>query len=568
MKMTRRWLMKCLAGMAPAIWSSRALGASWKRESFGGGSDSFAPSGGATDFPKRSLAPGPFQPTWDSLKQYQTPDWFRDAKFGIWAHWSAQCVPEQGDWYARQMYIQGSPQNKFHVEHYGPPSQFGFKDIDHIWKAENWDPDALMQLYVKAGARYFVSLANHHDNFDCYDSKFHDWNSVRIGPKKDIVGIWAKTARKHGLRFGVTNHSGHAWHWFQTAYGYDPEGALAGVPYDGFLKREDGKGKWWEGLDPQELYTGPNMVMPKGLTAIKAAQDWHEGHDRVWTEDPPANNQAFVEKWFLRCQNLLDQYQPDLLYFDNLELPLGQAGLDIAAHFYNSNIKNHAGRLEAVLNSKGLAPDRVGTMVLDIERGRANKILPAPWQTDTCIGDWHYRRSLYEKHEYKSGETVIKMLMDIVSKNGNLLLNIPVRGDGTIDDDERKVLAELATWMPDNQEAIFGTRPFVVFGEGPPDLASTGNFNEEKARPYTAEDIRFTTKGETLYATALGWPASGKITITTLAKGSACYPKEIGRVELLGTKGALPFTRDGKGLTVTMPEKKPNEFAYALRITP
>ena len=465
------------------------------------------------------------------------------------------------------MYIQGSPQNKFHVEHFGHPSQFGFKDIDRIWKAENWDPDELMQLYVKAGARYFVSLANHHDNFDCYDSKHHDWNSVRIGPKKDIVGIWAATARKHGLRFGVTNHSGHAWHWFQTAYGYDPEGALAGVPYDGFLKKEDGKGKWWEGLDPQELYTGPNMVMPKGLTTVKAVQDWHEGHDRVWTEAPPPNNPAFVEKWFLRCQNLLDQYQPDLLYFDNLELPLGQAGLDIAAHFYNSNMKNHEGRLEAVLNSKGLAPDRVGTMVLDIERGRANKILPAPWQTDTCIGDWHYRRSLYERHEYRTAETVIKMLVDIVSKNGNLLLNIPVRGDGTIDDDERKVLADLAAWMPDNQEAIFGTRPFVVFGEGPPDLASTGNFNEDKARPYTAEDIRFTTKRTTLYATALGWPANGKITITKLAKGSQNYPKEIERIELLGAKGTLPFTRDGKGLTVTMPEKKPNEFAYVLRIS-
>jgi alpha-L-fucosidase len=465
------------------------------------------------------------------------------------------------------MYIQGLDQNKYHVGHYGHPSQFGFKDIDHLWKAENWDPDTLMQLYVKAGARYFVSLANHHDNFDCYDSKHHEWNSVRIGPKKDIVGIWAKTAREHGLRFGVTNHSGHAWHWFQTAYGYDPEGALAGVPYDGFLKKEDGKGKWWEGLDPQELYTGPNMAMPKGLSTIKAAEDWHEQHDRVWTENPPANNQAFVEKWFLRCQNLLDQYNPDLLYFDNLELPLGQAGLDIAAHFYNSNMKTHQGRLEAVLNSKGLTPDHMGTMVLDIERGRANKILSTPWQTDTCIGDWHYRRSLYEKHEYRTAETVIKILMDIVSKNGNLLLNIPVRGDGTIDDDERKLLADLATWMPDNQEAIFGTRPFTVFGEGPPDLASTGNFNESKARPYTAEDIRFTTKGKTLYATALGWPANGKITITTLAKGSENYPREIGRVELLGAKGALPFTRDGKGLTVTMPEKKPNDFAYVLQIS-
>ena len=560
MKITRRRIMKYLAGTVPALWWSRAFGA--PRYQLPG----ISPSAIVPN--KRRISPGPFQPAWDSLKQYQTPDWFRDAKFGIWAHWSAQCVPEQGDWYGRHMYIQGHAQNRYHVEHYGPPSQFGFKEIDNLWKAEKWDPEGLMQLYVKAGARYFVSLANHHDNFDCYNSTHHEWNSVRIGPRKDIVGIWAKTARKHGLRFGVSNHSAHAWHWFQTAYGYDAEGSLAGVPYDGFLTKEDGKGKWWEGFDPQELYTGPNIVMPKGFTTIKAAQDWHEEHDRLWTEDPPVNNSAFVEKWFLRCQELMDRYDPDLVYFDNSELPLGQAGLDIAAHFYNSNIGKHAGHLEAVLTSKDLRSDHTGTMVLDIERGRADRILSLPWQTDTCLGDWHYRRSLFEEHRYKTAETVIKMLVDIVSKNGNLLLSIPLRGDGTIDDDERKVLADLASWMPDNQEAIFGTRPFVVFGEGPPDIASTGNFNEGKARPYTAEDIRFTTKGDILYAIALGWPPNGKIAIKTLARGSGSYSREIGRIELLGTRGALPFKRDENGLTVTLPEKEPNDYAYALKITP
>ena len=170
---------------------------------------------------ERAIDRGPFQPNWDSLKQYTTPDWFRDAKFGIWAHWSAQCVPEQGDWYARQMYRQGQPQNDYHVAHYGHPSKVGFMQIDHLWKAEAWDPDELMQLYVKAGAKYFVSLANHHDNFDCFDSAHQPWNSLRVGPKKDIVGTWAKVARKHGLRFGISSHASHAWRWFQTAYGYD-----------------------------------------------------------------------------------------------------------------------------------------------------------------------------------------------------------------------------------------------------------------------------------------------------------------------------------------------------------
>jgi alpha-L-fucosidase len=516
----------------------------------------------------RAAAPATFQPTWESLGQYKCPDWFRDAKFGLWAHWTAQCVPEQGDWYARQMYIQGHPQYNYHVEHYGHPSKFGFMEIDRLWTAEKWEPEALMQMYVKAGAKYFVGLANHHDNFDCYDSTHHEWNSVNIGPKKDIIGIWAATARKHGLRFGVTNHSGHAWHWFQTAYGYDPEGPLAGVRYDGLTTAAQGVGKWWDGRDPQHLYTGATMPLPAGITTIKEAQDWHKQNDAKWNEEPPPNNPEFTKRWFLRCQDLLDKYKPDLLYFDNTELPLGQAGLDIAAHFYNTNMATHGGRLEAVLNSKGLKPGHVGTMVLDIERGRADRILPDVWQTDTCIGDWHYKRATFENHRYKTAPGVIQMLADIVSKNGNLLLNVPLRGDGSIDEDEHKFLDELATWMPANGEAIFGTRPFTVFGEGPPDVAGSANFNESKARPYTSEDIRFTTKGDMLYAIVMAWPDAGKLTIKTLAAGSSHYRKQIGRVEILGVSGAAPFARSADGLTVTLGDRAPAKYAFVLKVTP
>ena len=527
-----------------------------------------ATAGAPRSFGQRSQRDnGPFQPTWDSLKQYKTPDWFRDAKFGIWAHWTAQCVPEQGDWYARQMYLQGSAQYNYHVSRYGHPSKFGFMEIDNLWKAERWEPEALMNRYVKAGAKYFVSLANHHDNFDCYESTHHKWNSTRLGPKKDIVGIWAKLARERGLRFGVTNHSAHAWHWFQTAYGYDPEGQLAGIPYDGFTRKEAGKGKWWEGLDPQELYTGPNMPMPKSITTIASANEWHRTHDRVWTEDPPPSNPKFTETWFLRCKELIDKYQPDLLYFDDTELPLGQAGLDIAAHFYNSNVKRH-GRLEAVLNSKGLKAEHTGTMVLDIERGRADHILESPWQTDTCIGEWHYKRSLYEQHRYKTAKQVIQTLVDIVSKNGNLLLNIPLRGDGSIDEDEGAFLDQMASWMAVNGQAIFGTRPFTVFGEGAPDLKGTGNFNESAARPYTASDIRFTKKGDVVYATALGWPENGALTIATLGQGRPEYPGTIGRLELLGHNAPLKFDRQAQGLVVTMPDQKPNDYAFVVKIRP
>ncbi len=526
------------------------------------------PPGRVATSAERDLAKGPFEPGWQSMKaQYKTPEWFCDAKFGIWAHWTAQCVPEQGDWYARNMYIQGTPDYEYHVKTYGHPSKFGFKDIDAIWKAENWNPEALMDLYQAAGAKYFMTLANHHDNFDNFNSKYHDWNSTRIGPMKDIVGTWAAICKRRGLRLGVSNHSAHAWHWFQPAFAYDAEGPMAGIRYDGFAKRSSGSGKLWNGLDPQELYVGPSLVAPDGIPTARAMADWHTVNDRVWDENPPCNNPEFTNTWFLRCKDLLDTYQPDMLYFDDTELPLGQTGLDVTAHFYNSSIQRH-GKLEAVVFGKEFVPQHRGAAALDLERGRSNDILPLPWQTDTCIGDWHYKRSIFEKHQYKSAKTVIHLLADIVSKNGNLCLNIPLKGDGSIDSDERQILTEIAAWMKVNGEAIFATRPFKVYGEGPPDPVSTGNFNEGKGRPYTAADMRFTTKGGHLYVIALGWPQDGTLKVTSLARGSRYLPSEVARVELLGMDAPLKFDRTADALLVTMPGQKPNDIAYALRVTP
>jgi alpha-L-fucosidase len=506
-----------------------------------------------------------FAATWESLVAgYRAPDWFRDAKLGIWAHWSAQCVPEQGDWYARKMYIQGTPQYDFHVAHYGHPSQFGFMEIDRLWKAERWDPQALMQLYEAAGAKYFVSLANHHDNFDNYASRHHAWNSVRIGPKQDIVGTWAKVARAAGLRFGVSNHSAHAWHWFQVAYGYDGEGPLAGTRYDAAtLRASDGAGKWWQGLDPQELYTGPNIVMPDGIRGVAAVQEWQEKHTGEWTEAPPPNNPQFVQKWSLRCRDLIDQHRPDLIYFDNSGLPFEQAGLEMTAYYYNESRKWHDGRLEAVVNAKKLPPERRPALVEDIERGVSDEMRPLPWQTCTCLGNWHYDRALFERHGYKSALRVTQMLADIVAKNGNLLLSVPMRGDGTIDEDERKVLGDLAAWMKVNGEAIFGTRPWKVFGEGPA-RASGGMFSEGKAAPYTAEDLRFTTRGATLYALALDTPRTGQLTIRSLAADKVTGPIE--RVELLGVEQPLGYRHTASGLSVTLPPQRRAIGVHVLRI--
>jgi alpha-L-fucosidase len=514
------------------------------------------------------IAPGPFQPSWESLKQWRMPEWFRDAKFGIWAHWSAQCVPEQGDWYAREMYIQGSAKYAYHCKTYGHPSKVGFKDIDHLWKAERWEPQGLMDLYAKAGAKYFMALACHHDNLDCFDSTHHGWNTTKVGPRKDIVGTWEKLVRSRGLRFGVSNHSSHAWHWLQTAYGYDPEGPMAGVRYDAYtVSRRDGKGTWWDGLDPQELYTGRNLVMPDGITTIDAAKQWHETHDRVWNEAAPSMNPEFTRTWYLRCQELVDKYKPDLLYFDDTELPLGQTGLDITAHYYNANLTWHHGSQQAVVAAKEFTAEHLGATMLDIERGRAQGILDAPWQTDTCIGDWHYNRSVFEQHRYKTPGMVAQMLVDIVSKNGNLMLNIPVRGDGTIDEDEHAFLETFGRWIAVNGEAIYGTRPFKVYGEGPPDVSGSHNFNEGGARPFDANDVRFTQKGNVLYAFILGWPESGKTHMKSLRRNGPLYPEMIRSVELLGMDGKLSFQQTAEELVIALPPRPQDHLnAFAFRI--
>jgi len=496
---------------------------------------------------------GKFAPTWDSLKQYQVPEWFRDAKFGIWAHWGAQCDPEDGDWYARSMYFPGSAQNKFHVEHYGSPATFGFKDVIHEWKAENWDPEKLMALYKRAGAQYFFALANHHDNFDNWDSKYQPWNSVAVGPKKDLIGGWAKAARENGLKFGVSVHAAHAWTWYEPSQ-----------DYDGNLTKADGKGLWWDGLDPQDLYAQnhPRSVGSDNPGRIHSQWNWGNGASLP--------DQNYCDKFYNRTVDLISKYHPDLIYFDDTALPLwpiSDAGLKIAADFYNTNEKLHGD--DGVLFGKILTPDQQQCMAWDIERGVSPTIEPHPWQTDTCIGGWHYDRALYERNGYKSTKTVIQMLCDIVSKNGNLLLNIPVRGDGTIDDKELKVVQGIADWMDVNKECIFGTRPWKVFGEGPASggakLTAQG-FNEGKGKPLTAADVRFTQKGDALYAIELGWPTNG-VSITSLGKSAKLLDQSIKTIQLLGSTEKIKWSQTDDALVIEQPKYEPSNIAIVFKIS-
>ncbi len=489
---------------------------------------------------------GPYKPTWNSLLQYNAPEWYRDAKFGIWAHWSPQCVPEDGDWYARNMYMQGSKQNKFQLEHYGPPSTFGYKDLCPQWTLLNWEPDALIERYKKAGARLFIALANHHDGFDAWNSKHHSWNAVNLGPHRDVVGIWAEAARKQGLRFGVTVHQARNWWWFQTSHGADKTGPLAGVPYDGDLTLAEGKGQWWEGYDPQQLYGAkhPENALP---------------------------DISYVKNFYDRTRDLIDQHNPDLLYFDNSLFPLGWGGMNIASYFYNHNLQTHDGRMEAVANVKQV-PDRLAkSVVADYERGLTSEIMRYPWQSETCLGEWHYNRALYdmpgEYGGYLQPQDVIHWLIDTVSKNGTFILNIPGKPDGTIDSKEIAVLDKITEWMQRNGEAIYATRPWKIYGEGP-DMVKSGSFEGNSVSKLGPQDIRFTrNKANTVvYAIVLGWPGK-EVAIRALGTASPQSPGKVAHVELLGYQDKVKFRQEASALRVQLPAQKLSDYAISLKVT-
>ncbi|MBC7416534.1 MAG: alpha-L-fucosidase [Pedobacter sp.] len=461
---------------------------------------------------------GIFKPAEESFKQYKYPEWFRDAKFGIWAHWGPQAVPRQGDWYAKQMYQEGSADYKYHVTHYGHPSKFGYKDIIPLWKAQRWDPEKLMALYKKAGAKYFVSMGTHHDDFFLWNSKIHKWNSVNYGPKKDVVGIWQKAAKKEGLKFGVSEHLGASYTWFQPSHGADASGPMKGVPYDG--------------ANP----------MYQDLYHAKA-----DSNDHQWL----SINKEWQREWLFSIKELIDNYHPDLLYSDS-GLPFGEYGDNMLAHFYNQNIAENGGNLEAVYTCK--QPSN-GMWVQDLERGVQDSISPFPWQTDTSIGDWFYRTG----QKYKTATEVIQMLADIVSKNGNLLINIVQTPEGDLEPDVIKIVNEIGMWTSVNGEGIYGTRPWKVYGEKSKaaTIVKSGNFNEDKLK-YSAKDIRFTTKGNDLYAFCLGQPTTD-IKINSLGKDSKNLDNKIVSVTLLGSSTKLHWKQTGNALIIKKDFKMPVE---------
>jgi len=484
-----------------------------------------------------------FQPTFSSLGAYECPEWFRDVKFGIWSHWGPQSVPMFGDWYARHMYMEGSSQYLYHLRHYGHPSKFGYKDIVKLWKAEAFDPEGLMALYHRAGARYFVAQAMHHDHFFNYPSKLNRFNAMDMGPRKDICGLWKAAAEQYGMPFGLTEHLGATFSWWAVNKGCDKHGPYAGVPYDG--------------NDPE--YRDFYFDNYEHIT--------ENGNIHLWY----TLNGKHHAYWRAVMKELIDLYKPDLLYSDGV-LPFGshwcadessalthagdglyQSGLETVSHLYNTSIETY-GENRAVYTQKDRRPEIHQVGVLDIEKSQLPGIQERPWQTDTCIGGWFYDA----RQPFKKPGHIIEMLVDIISKNGTMLLNILQRPDGSIDDEARWILDELAGWFAVCAEGVYGTRPWRVEGEGPSG-ASSKPFCED-AVEWTSSDIRFTRKGNTLFAFLMRAPENGVAVIKGLVPG-----ERVLSARLLGG-GALPFAQNFGVLTARLPNEMPTKYVNCLAL--
>ncbi len=470
---------------------------------------------------------GPFRPDWESLQTYETPEWYKDAKFGIFIHWGVYSVPAFGnEWYPRNMYEPEFEPYKHHLANYGTQDKFGYKDFIPMFKAERFDPAAWAELFKKSGARYVVPVAEHHDGFAMYDSGVSDWTAAKMGPHRDIIGDLAKAVRAEGLHFGVSSHR---------------------VEHDFFM----GPGRKIKSdvNDPQyAAFYGPAQVgVYKWGTPV--------GNDFTYVSS------AWTNDWLARSAELVQKYHPDIVYFDWW---IGQASIRpalarFASFYYNSSLKygDHAG----IINYKDYAMQE-HSGVLDIERGQLGDIRPQYWQTDTSVSNksWGYIKD----DTFKSPQSIVDQLVAIVSKNGNLLLNIGPRSDGTIPDEVQKVLLDVGAWLKVNGEAIYGSRPWKIYGEGPT-KPTPGSFHDTDVTHYTAADFRFTTKGDVLYAIGLRWPDNGEVVIHSLAR--TVGSKQTQSVSLLGSEGKPQFEQKADGLHVQLPGPPPAKYAYVLRIT-
>ncbi len=505
--------------------------------------------------------------SWEELsKQYEVPVWFTNARFGIWVHWGVQSVPEYGGgWYARHMYMQdvgresfGKNAYPYHLKTFGHPSEVGFKDVANAWKAENLNTDSLLKYFTEdLGARYFMALAHHHDNFDNWNSTYQPWNSVNVGPKRDIIGEFSKSAKKYGVPFGVSTHDERFFEWGLPAFGADTLGEFKDVTYDGRLTKEDGAGLWWEGLDPADLY---------GVPPEKRTPEWVE---------------SWKQNWLLRMKEVLTRYDLDFMWFDGIGFPYGEYGKEVFRTFYNHKMDEN-GKINAIIAGK--IPGE-SAILQDIEQGVEPNILPVPWQSICSFTHWFYKKDDPSRHNSRS---TIELLIDVVSKNGNFMLNVELLPDGTVPPDHKIILDEFGAWLKLNGEAIYATSPWKVHGDnlfsglvdtnsGNANLANTDfealkkkqnkQFNNRTidSPPYGHDEVRFTTKNDVLYVFVLN-PAEGEIELSALGLKSIYKPNQIKSVKMIGSNDEIKFQQTNDNLKLGVPAKRPTNYAAVFEV--
>lgn len=459
---------------------------------------------------EKVIAQGPYRDSWESLCEHPAPDWYQKAKFGIFIHWGVYSVPEFGsEWYPRHMYKENSRENRYHVKKYGALNQFGYKDFIPEFRAENFQADEWGELFQAAGARFIVPVGEHHDGFQMYDSGLSRWNAVQMGPKRDILEELKEQAGKRGMMFGASSHRAEHW-WFFN------HGRLHGDT---------------DVCDPeyQELY-GPAA----GIT---------RDQDSLY-DNPP--DEAFLEDWLLRTCEMVDRYQPALLYFDWwIQVSAFKPYLrKFAAYYYN---RSYEWGLQIAIAAKFDSYVHKSA-VKDVERGKLGGISPDFWQSDTSTArnSWCYTKD----NIYKPAEEILWDLIDVVSKNGALLLNIGPKADGTIAEEERKILMDIGAWLAINGEAVYGTTYWKTYGEGPTQMKE-GHFQDQQAPLFTPEDIRFTAKANYIYAIVMRWPVDGIVRIHSLGRGAGYLVSAIRNIQVLGQECSPLYEYRGDWLEVT-----------------